>query len=111
MAKKEPEWVRQLRALDSAAEIFFGKGFSYYGARLVERLAFFASAPRPKAPTTPDPNDPYTVLDIPPNSPNWLVDLAYRNRAKKAHPDMPGGSEEEMKRINNAYQKIKEVRK
>jgi len=120
MGRKEPEWLRQLRAAEKGAEIMFGeseaarlkefvgKTIADYGARLIEALRSSASAPRPETPT-PDPNDPYAILDIPPNSPDWLLRLAYRDRAKKAHPDA-GGSDEEMKRVNAAYEKIKEER-
>ncbi|GAH55913.1 unnamed protein product, partial [marine sediment metagenome] len=109
-----------LRAAEKGSEILFGKSeaarlkefvgktIADYGARLIEALSSSVSAPRPEAPT-PDPNDPYTILDIPPNSPGWLLRLAYRDRAKKAHPDA-GGSNEEMKRVNAAYEKIKEER-
>lgn len=35
---------------------------------------------------------------------------AYRAEAKKAHPDMPGGSDEAMKAVNNAYEeRLKEL--
>ena len=117
MGKREPEWLRQLRAAEKGTEILFGKSeaarlkefvgktIADYGARLIEALSSSVSAPRPETPT-PDPNDPYTILDIPPNSPDWLLRLAYRERAKKAHPDA-GGSNEEMKRVNAAYEKIK----
>lgn len=108
MAKKDPEWFRQLRAFDNALELVLGKRLTFYGAYVVEKLAPFFGGSRPKPPTN-DPNDPYRVLDIPSNSPDWLVKLAYKAKAKKAHPDA-GGSEEDMKRINDAYQKIREER-
>ncbi len=116
MPKREPEWLRQVKAFEKGTEIVFGKeetakvkGFlgrkvADYGARLIDALSSSVSAP-PQETSTPDTNDPYTVLDIPSNSPNWLVRLAYREKAKKAHPDV-GGSDEEMKKINDAFEKI-----
>jgi len=116
MAKREPEWLRQVKAFEKGAEILFGKAetarakdllgkkVADYGARLIDALTSSVSAPPPET-SALDPNDPYSILDIPANSPNWLVKLAYRERAKKAHPDV-GGSDEEMKRVNDAFEKI-----
>lgn len=121
MAKREPEWLRQIKAVEKGAEIMFGKeetakakGFlgkkvADYGARLIDALSSSVSVPHDERPVS-DPNDPYNILDIPANSPDWLVRLAYRERAKKAHPDMPGGSHEEMKRVNDAYGRIMKER-
>ncbi len=120
MPKQEAGWLRQIRAADKAMEILFGKNeaakakdflgkkVADYGARLIEALGSSVSAPPPET-STPDPHDPYSILDIPANSPDWLVKLAYRDRAKKAHPDV-GGSDEEMKRVNEAYERIKKER-
>ena len=120
MARREAEWLRQLKAVDKAVEILFGKSeatrlkqslgktVADYGARLIDALRPSVPAPPPETPAL-DPNDPYSILGIPTNSPNWLVRLAYRECAKKAHPDT-GGSDEQMKRINEAYGKIRQER-
>lgn len=120
MARKEAEWLRQIKAFEKGAEILFGKeetakakGFlgkkiADYGARLIDALTSSVSAPPPET-STPDTNDPYSILDIPANSPDWLVRLSYRERAKKAHPDV-GGSDEEMKRVNDAFERINRER-
>jgi len=34
---------------------------------------------------------------------------AYRNTAKRSHPDMPGGSEAKMRQLNEALDKIKRI--
>ncbi len=117
--KKEPEWLRQMRAVDKAAQLVLGKNETARAKEvLAEKLTFYAppwlrtllgSAP-PKAPDSVDPNDPYNILDIPSDSPDWLVDLAYKHRARKVHPDT-GGSNEEMQRVNDAYGRIKSQRK
>ena len=107
MAGKDPEWLRQLRAVDKAAQIVFNKSISDLLTKGGELLSFLSPGPAEKAQV--DPNDPYTVLDIPSNSPNWLIPLAYKAKASKAHPDH-GGSEEEMKKLNDAFDKIKKER-
>ena len=108
--EKDPEWLRQLRALDKAAQISFNVKISDIGSFVLGKAAVALGLLRyGPAETTVDPNDPYSVLDIPSNSPDWLIPLAYRARAKKAHPDA-GGSNEEMKRVNAAFDKIKAER-
>ena len=50
--------------------------------------------------------DPYTVLGLKPGAGNDEVKAAYRNLAKKYHPDLNPGSkeaEQKMKEINEAY--------
>ena len=50
--------------------------------------------------------DPYTVLGLSPGASNDEVKAAYRNLAKKYHPDLNPGSkeaEQKMKEINEAY--------
>jgi len=86
-----------------------GKKVADYGARLFEALTSSVSALPPER-STPAPNDPYSILDIPADSPDWLVKLSYREKAKMAHPDHEGGSHEEMKKINDAYEFIKQER-
>jgi len=111
MAKEnDPEWLRQLKAADKAAQLVFNVRLTDIGALLLvkvaEKLPFLVPGP---AETKVDPNDPYSVLDIPSNSPDWLVPLAYRAKASKMHPDH-GGSDEEMKSLNVAFDKIKAER-
>ena len=59
---------------------------------------------------TDKPDSPYDVLGVKPTDPDKVVDAIYKARAGLAHPDK-GGDEEEFKRINQAYEKIKELRK
>ncbi len=60
--------------------------------------------------------DPYKVLGISPNATNEEVKNAYRELAKKYHPDNYSGSpmadvaEEKMKEINEAYDEILRIR-
>lgn len=48
---------------------------------------------------------PYAVLGVPPNSPPDVVRKAYRDKLKETHPDL-GGSDEEVRRVIEAYKKL-----
>lgn len=52
--------------------------------------------------------DPYTILGVDVNATPEQVKQAYRDLAKQHHPDSPGGSDDEMARINRAYAALKE---
>ena len=54
--------------------------------------------------------DPYKVMGVTPETPVEVVDAAFRALAKSAHPDT-GGSEEQFKRLQRAYDMIKEQRR
>lgn len=62
-------------------------------------------------------NDPYKVLNISPDATDEEVKQAYRNLAKKYHPDRYANSplaetaSEKMKEINDAYDRILSERK
>ena len=53
---------------------------------------------------------PYGVLGVKPTDSDKVIDAIYKARAGLAHPDK-GGDEEDFKKINQAYEKIKEIRK
>ena len=55
--------------------------------------------------------DPYTVLGLPPTAGLKEVKERYKRLAAILHPDIPGGNEEAMKRLNEAYEQITKVRK
>jgi len=48
------------------------------------------------------------ILGVKPNTAWTTIHKAYRRKAKAAHPDRSGGSEEEFKRIQAAYELLKE---
>jgi len=59
----------------------------------------------PPPPPRPKPVDPYTALHLLPSAPAELIKAAYRTLAQIHHSDH-GGSEETMKRLNEAYGKL-----
>jgi len=54
--------------------------------------------------------DPYEVLGVRPDADMADIDAVYRSRARRAHSDT-GGSDEEMKELNAAMERIREDRK
>ena len=62
-------------------------------------------------------NDPYKVLGVSPNATDEEIKSAYRNLAKKYHPDNYADSplsslaSEKMKEINEAYDEITKARR
>ncbi len=53
--------------------------------------------------------DPFEILGIDANTTRPEVEKAYKKKAWKAHPDH-GGTNEEMMKVNAAYEAIKTVR-
>ena len=53
----------------------------------------------------PDPNNPYHILSINPDSSGDEIARAYRLRVRQVHPDQ-GGSREEFERVRNAARKL-----
>lgn len=53
--------------------------------------------------------DPWEVLGVRPDAEIEIIHAAYRAKAKIAHPES-GGSEEAMKQVNDAYDRIKKER-
>ena len=57
-----------------------------------------------------DPSlDPYVILGVDPEATREVIDKAFRKKAWLAHPDH-GGSNQEMIKVNVAYEAIKQYR-
>jgi hypothetical protein len=50
----------------------------------------------------------YDILGLDPDADEATIKRAYRERVKDVHPDTESGSEEEFKRVNNAYERLTE---
>lgn len=57
-----------------------------------------------------DPSlNPYTILNVDPEATKETIDKAFKKKAWSAHPDH-GGSNQEMIKVNAAYEAIKQFR-
>lgn len=56
--------------------------------------------------SAPAEDNPYTILGVEPGASAEEVRAAYRRRSRAAHPDL-GGSDEEMARVNRAYETVR----
>ena len=57
--------------------------------------------------------DPYRVLGVSPNASEEEINKAYKQLARKYHPDLNNGSKEaeaKMKEINEAYSQVMKLR-
>jgi len=61
----------------------------------------------PANPQLPD-FDPFAVLGVSPDDPPDVVKAAWRQAVKEHHPDAAGGSDERIKRINVAYEWLRD---
>jgi DnaJ-domain-containing protein 1 len=117
--KKRGEFQVWLESLDKALQQATGEGLVSHVGRIVSDLTKVKVPPSPAQQAEMvkeirkklNPNDPYVILGVPRDSPDWVVKMAYERKAKEVHPDKPGGSTEKMKRLNNAYDEIKKERK
>ncbi len=69
-----------------------------HGGLNLVRAAFRGYAALPP----PAPASPWDVLGLKPDATEEEIEAAYRQKAKSAHPDRPGGSHEAMTRLNEA---------
>lgn len=53
----------------------------------------------------PDQQAPHEMLDVAPDAPDDVVEAAYRQKTKTAHPDQ-GGSAEELRRVQQAKEAL-----
>lgn len=50
--------------------------------------------------------NPYALLDVCADDSDEVIRVAYRSKARNAHPDRPGGSDEAFNRVMRAYEQI-----
>lgn len=64
------------------------------------------------SPQPPSKNGPYEVLGISPSAPDEVVKAAHKALARKFHTDATGksGDDKDMKKVNAAFEQIKEIR-
>lgn len=55
----------------------------------------------------PQKRDPYELLGVRPDTPLEDIEAMFKIKAKRAHPDV-GGSDKEMKELNEAWEQIQE---
>jgi hypothetical protein len=53
--------------------------------------------------------DPYEVLGVRPDAPTTVIEATYKALAKERHPDA-GGNADQMKELNDAYERVKSDR-
>ncbi|AUX08685.1 molecular chaperone DnaJ [Halalkaliarchaeum desulfuricum] len=58
--------------------------------------------------TRPSKREAFRTLEIEPNASPDTIRRAYRRRVKESHPDTDTGSREEFKRVNRAYERLRE---
>jgi hypothetical protein len=81
-----------------AAHIEATRAIERHGVATVQEMfSGFAALPPPEPPKPKW----WEVLGVQPDSPKWMIDAAYKHRAKTAHPDA-GGSAAEMAQLNAA---------
>ena len=61
----------------------------------------------PPNPQLPD-FDPFEVLGVTPDDPSDVIKAAWRQAVKEHHPDAAGGTDERIKRINVAYEWLRD---
>ncbi|MDD5700636.1 MAG: J domain-containing protein [Dehalococcoidales bacterium] len=99
--------IKNLRTIDTICKLTTGKrlssivseGMQIFGEDILNKIS---SANQPKV----DINDPYYVLGLHPDCPDFLVKAVYRQQMKQHHPDTGAVSAAMAARINQAYETI-----
>ena len=74
--------------------------------RTVRSLFTYPGAQRSETSCQAPSIDPYTVLGLPRNATARQIKSRYTQLSKVFHPDLEGGHNEAMKRLNSAYEEI-----
>ena len=80
------------------------------GASRSARFGTGSRDPRDRAPSTRamSEREAYAALELDPNADHEAVRSAYRERAKRLHPDAEDGDEEAFKELNRAYEVLRD---
>ncbi len=98
------EWIKQVReAFGAKIEGMEGPWTEY---RKPNWQGSYDAPPPRKERRVESEHEAYQVLHLLPSAPAPLIKAAYRELAKIKHPDH-GGDDEEMKRINSAFDVLK----
>jgi hypothetical protein len=62
----------------------------------------------PTATESPSPAEAYATLGLDPGADQAEIKAAYRTKVKEVHPDTKGGDEDQFKRVNRAYERLRE---
>lgn len=62
----------------------------------------------PSGDDRPTEREAYETLDLDPGANEDAVRRAYRSKVKEVHPDADGGDEEAFKRVNRAYERLRD---
>jgi hypothetical protein len=62
----------------------------------------------PTGTRSPSPAEAFEILGVGPDADQAQIKAAYREKVKEVHPDADGGDEEQFKRVNRAYERLRE---
>jgi len=80
-----------------------GRGINVFGDQLAKKAAeLFSGENIAELPS----DNPYRILGINPDAPDFLVKVAYRAMQKKYHPDGETPDEAMSKLVNEAYEQV-----
>lgn len=97
-----PKVEENMQAIRKTIEAI--RGIKRWGASDMLERAFTGF----KALESPQPESCWSILQIKEGSPKGAIALAWKSMAKKYHPDIKGGSNEMMTKINTAYDECME---
>jgi hypothetical protein len=88
----------------------FGAGprEEWRGPRAEQRARQRQRRRAPTATRSPSPKEAFDILGVGPDADQAQIKAAYREKVKEVHPDTDGGDEEQFKRVNRAYERLRE---
>lgn len=100
---------RQRRATDGRGGFGAGPREEWRGPRAQQRARQRQRQRRPPTGTdSPSPKEAFETLGLDPGADQDDIKAAYRSRVKEVHPDTEAGDEEQFKKVNRAYERLKD---